>query len=97
MTYSKEEKAMWLEDWAKSGKGAWTYAKENGLIPQTFVTWTKKKEKEATEFVEIKPKSKLKFQASEILIEKGDIKIHLPYGMSGNELSSIIESLRVVL
>jgi len=27
MHYSKEEKAKWLEDWRKSGKGAWAYAK----------------------------------------------------------------------
>ena len=39
--YSKEEKTMWLEDWKQSGKGAWLYAKENGLVPQTFVNWTK--------------------------------------------------------
>ena len=97
MTYSKEEKTMWLEDWQKSGKGAWAYAKENGLIPQTFVTWTKKEQKEKTEFVEIKTKIKQKLQTSEILIEKGDIKIHLPFGMSSNELSSIIECIRAAL
>ncbi|MCL1836422.1 MAG: hypothetical protein FWG46_02610 [Treponema sp.] len=33
MRYSKEEKAMWLEDWWQSGKSAWVYAKENGLNP----------------------------------------------------------------
>jgi len=43
MKFSEEEKAMWLEDWRRSGKKAWTYAKENGLIPQTFVGWTKAK------------------------------------------------------
>jgi hypothetical protein len=43
MKFSEEEKAMWLEDWRKSGKGAWAYAKENGLIPQTFVGWAKAK------------------------------------------------------
>ena len=42
MNFSTEEKAMWLEDWRRSGKKAWSYAKENGLTPQTFVTWTKK-------------------------------------------------------
>jgi len=94
MTYSKEEKAMWLEDWAKSGKGAWTYAKENGLIPQTFVTWTKKIEKEKSGFVEIKPKSKTQERLSVILIEKGDIKIHLPFGMPSVDINTVIESLR---
>ncbi|MCL2760013.1 MAG: hypothetical protein FWD22_07355 [Treponema sp.] len=97
MTYSKEEKAMWLEDWQKSGKGAWTYAKENGLIPQTFVTWTKKEQKAKTGFVEIQTKFKPKLQTSEILIEKGDIRIHLPFGSGINELSSIIECLQAAL
>jgi len=41
MKYSKEEKAMWLENWRQSGKSAWVYAKENGLAPQTFTNWTK--------------------------------------------------------
>ena len=41
MQYSKEEKAKWLEDWRKSGKGAWAYAKANSLNPQTFTKWTK--------------------------------------------------------
>jgi hypothetical protein len=26
MQFSKEEKAMWLEDWRQSGKSAWAYA-----------------------------------------------------------------------
>jgi len=95
MTYSKEEKAMWLDDWLQSGKGAWTYARENGIIPQTFVTWTKKFAKEKSGFVEIKQEKKSKLNASGICIEKGDLKIHLPFGISSNDLSTIIESLRV--
>ena len=38
MRYSKEEKAMWVEDWRQSGKNATAYAKENGLVAWTFVT-----------------------------------------------------------
>ena len=94
MTYRKEEKAMWLEDWQQSGKSAWTYARENGLIPQTFVTWTKKVTKEKSGFIEIKPEQKPKLNTSGILIEKGDIRIHLPFGISSNDLSTVIESLR---
>jgi len=94
MTYSKEEKAMWLEDWRQSGKSAWAYAKENGLIPQTFATWTKKVAKEKSGFVEIRQEQKQKLKTPGILIEKGDIKIHLPCGISGNDLNTIIESLR---
>jgi len=95
MTYSKEEKAMWLEDWRQSGKSAWTYAKENGLIPQTFVTWAKKFAKEKSGFVEIKQERKPRLNAPGIVIEKGDLKIHLPFGISGKDLSAIIENLEL--
>ena len=97
MTYSKEEKAMWLDDWKKSGKRAWTYARENGLIPQTFVTWTKRELKEKSGFVELKPKMKPQLQISGILIEMGDIKIHLPFGINCNDLSEIIGCLRAAI
>ena len=97
MTYSKEEKAMWLEDWRQSGKGAWTYAKENGLIPQTFTTWTKRLKEKPAGFVEIKPKIKPQLQQSEILIEKEDLRIHLPAGMNAGDIILIIESLRAAV
>jgi len=38
MQYSKEEKAMWLEDWRQSGKTAWAYAKENGQLGSEILT-----------------------------------------------------------
>ena len=93
--YSKEEKNMWLEDWKQSGKGAWLYAKENGLVPQTFVNWTKRGEKESKEsFVEV---TGAMFQTSgrtgEILIEKGDMRIHIPLEPVLNELHAVISRL----
>ena len=97
MTYSKEEKTMWLEDWKKSGKGAWLYAKENGLIPQTFVGWTKKEINTKQDFVEIHPRAASLFQLSQITIEKGDIKIHLPVNARINDIRTIIESLRAAI
>jgi transposase-like protein len=77
--FSKEEKAMWLEDWQRSGKSAWPYARENGLNPQTFVNWTKPKKKIKHPFVEV-PRRMLQssYQGQEILIEKGELKIHIP-------------------
>jgi len=72
MTYSKEEKAMWLEDWRRSGKSAWSYAKGNGLIPQTFSKWIKNIEDGKSGFVEIEQERKPKLNLSGILIEKGD-------------------------
>ena len=53
MKFSTEEKAMWLEDWKKSGKSAWAYAKENGITPQTFCRWMKNETKRTSGFVEI--------------------------------------------
>ena len=97
MSYSNEEKSMWIEDWQKSGKKAWTYAKENGLIPQTFSKWIKMGIKPRQDFVEIHPKRTTLFQTPQILIEKGDIKIHLPSGVTSNDLRTIIESLSAVI
>ena len=94
MKYSKEEKAMWLEDWERSGKGAWVYAKENGLIPQTFFGWTRKRRKTTNDFVEIKAKSTIILPAAMMLIEKGDIKIQIPLGANNSEVEAVIRSLR---
>jgi len=92
--YSEEEKGMWLEDWKGSGKSAWVYAKENGLNPQTFVKWTKEGPNVPEKFVEVKamvlgPEE----YAPEILIEKGDVKIHIPLRINRQELRAVIEGL----
>ena len=95
MHYSNEEKAMWLEDWQQSGKNAWAYAKENGFVPQTFTRWTRQKEKEAKQtFVEV-PKKVLQSASlkQEILIEKGDMRIHIPLEPVLGELHNVIAKL----
>ena len=82
MSFSKEEKALWLEDWKQSGKSAWAYAKENGLCPQTFVKWTKPKTENASSFVEVPAVILPPVQfTQEILIEKGNVKIHIPLSL----------------
>jgi len=94
MKFSEEEKAMWLEDWRKSGKKAWTYAKENGLIPQTFVGWTKTKTGNKPCFVEVPVPAIPGTQCDpEILIEKGEVKIHIPLISGSRELRAVIEWL----
>ena len=95
MTYSKEEKAQWIANWRKSGKKTWTYAKENGLAPQTLINWIKKEEKQKRGFVEIH--QPLHGQGKEVLVEKGDVKIHIPLGMGSHELHTIMEGLGVAL
>ena len=105
MQFSEEERGMWLEDWQQSGRSAWAYAKENGLNPQTFIRWTRTEPK-----AKIRPgERKMSFaevpsqivpspqQVTEILIEKGDVKIHIPLVMGRNELRAVMEGLGGVL
>ena len=96
--YSVEEKAMWLEDREQSGKSAWSYAKSNGLNPQTFVNWTKVKREAEPCFVEVfrqipAPIMPSVQPAAEILIEKGDVKIHIPINLGRGELRAVLEGL----
>ena len=94
MKFSEEEKALWLKDWRQSGKKAWTYAKENGLIPQTFVKWIKTGTEEKPCFVEVPaPVMAGRQSEPEILIEKGEVKIHIPLISGSMELRSVIEWL----
>jgi len=98
MKFNEKEKAMWLEDWRQSGKSAWAYAKGNGLIPQTFAKWTKAQEKTEQRFVEVPVSIKAPLQQSpQILIEKGDIKIHIPLLAGREELRAVMEGLGGVL
>jgi len=98
MQYSKEEKAMWLEDWRQSGKTAWAYAKENGLVPQTFTSWTKTRNKNKQPLVEVPVKMlQSTRRTEEILMEKGEVKIHIPLTADNDELQTIIVKLAAAL
>jgi len=94
MNYSSEEKAMWLEDWSQSGMSAWSYAKANGLNPQTFARWAKGGKEKDQFFVEVParlmPPAR---QACQITIEKGDVKIHIPLSDGCHELRAVMEAL----
>ena len=94
MQYSEEEKEMWLEDWRQSGKPARAYAKANGLNQQTFERWTKTGTEEKPCFVEVEaPVTAGRQSEPEILIEKGEVKIHIPLISGSRELRSVIEWL----
>lgn len=95
MRISDEEKTLWVEDWKGSGKSAWAYAKENGLNPQTFVKWTKSADEKQTDFVEVVPP--MMPYMPEILIEKGDVKIHIPLALNRGELRAVMEGLGCTL
>jgi len=98
MPYSNEEKMMWLEDWKQSGKSAWAYAKENGLNPQTFVRWIKPKTESKACFVEVPVQVMSSFQGvQKILIEKGDVKIHIPLSLSNNELHAVMAGIGSII
>jgi transposase-like protein len=88
--YSGEEKAKNLENWRGSGKRAWAYAKENGINPQAFTKWIKRKE--ASGFVELRPAlTETAAARKEIVIEKGDIKIRLPPDWCAQKLCTVLE------
>ena len=99
MRYSEEEKAMWLEDWRVSGKGAYAYAKENGLIPWTFIRWTKEEVVNQNQqgFVEVPVQVMPSQQVLEVVIEKGELKIHIPAILSAAQIQNVIEGLRKAL
>ena len=100
MRFSKDEKRLWLEDWQQSGKSAWSYAKANGFNPQTFTNWTKAKKTEITKpcFVEVPLQAIMPAKnIPEILIEKGDVLIHIPLSAGCNELRAVMEGLGRIL
>ena len=93
----KDEKEMWLQDWIESGKNPKVYAKENGLNPQTFVNWTKSGIETKSCFVEVPTQMLQQKLKPEILIEKGDFKIHIPLLIGYSELKTVMEGLGIVL
>jgi transposase-like protein len=94
MHYSAEEKAELLENWRLSGKTISAYVKEKGLVRWTFTKWIKAERDSKSGFVEVpvhvlKPVPRL----PEILIEKGDIRIHIPLGMDHRGLQAVMKGL----
>ena len=93
MRYSKEEKTALLENWRKSGKSINAYVKEKGLVRWTFFRWIKEEQNSKSGFVEV-PTKVISFECQrELLIEKGEIKIHVPLTINDEELRTIITVL----
>jgi hypothetical protein len=88
--YSTEEKTARLEQWKASGKSTWEYARENGIKGQTFSKWVKKQEGSGKRFVELRAAG-IACGPGGIVVEKGAIKVHLPFGMSGKEIRTVME------
>jgi hypothetical protein len=87
-----EEKAKWLESWKASGKGAWEYAREIGVKGQTFTKWVKKQKGGGKQFVELKGAGTA-CGSGEIIIEKGELTVRLPFGISGKEIRAVMEGI----
>ena len=93
--FSNEERSRILEDWKQSGKTMWSYAKEKGIIPQTFTRWVKLAKESKQIFVEVQAqKSQYVLQQQEILIEKGELKIHVPLSVWKEHSSIIFNGLK---
>jgi transposase-like protein len=91
--YSEEEKEMWVEDWKESGMSLAAYARSNELNGQSLRNWTKEKRGQHN-FVEITPAVERSIASMpEILIEKGDVRIHIPIAIDRNDLRTVIQSL----
>jgi transposase-like protein len=73
------------------------YARANGISPQTFTKWVKKA-KGQPGFVEINKRAAgrgVRAARGEIMIEKGEVKIHLPLNARPPELRAVLEGLGV--
>jgi transposase-like protein len=102
MQYSKEEKARLLEDWKQSGKSISAYVRENGLVRWTFTKWIKAEREAQQCFVEVPryapvPAMQAGLQGPEILIENGNIKIHIPLAIGSSGLRMVMEGMGVTL
>ena len=98
MQYSTEEKAQLLSNWEKSGKSISAYVKEQGLVRWTFTRWLKEARETAIDpgFVEVTAQHiRGLHEMPEILIEKREIKVHIPLAAGCNELRTVLEWLGV--
>jgi transposase-like protein len=105
--YSGEEKAWLVEEWEKSGKSKRAFAKELGLNVQTFTNWTRKGTA-GQGFVELAGEPEQNegnigtalvaageaLISREIVVERGEIKIRLPAGVTRTELALAVQALR---
>jgi hypothetical protein len=77
---------MWVDDWKGSGQSLSAYAKANGINFQRLKKWTEVPEAKR-DFIEISsPIQERPECMPEILIEKGEIRIHLPLAINRNDL-----------
>jgi hypothetical protein len=94
MHYSKDEKAALLEGWRHSGKSISAYVNEKGLVRWTFTKWIKAERDLKSRLVEVPARVvKTALRMPEILVERGDVRIHIPSGIGCDELRAVMEGL----
>ena len=97
--YSEEDKKWLVQEWEKSGKSKWAFAKELGLNYQALNKWTRKPVP-SSGFVEVSKKLEdiaepLLKTVSGMVVEQGSIRVHLPAGVTRNDLVLVVQALRV--
>ena len=94
--YTKAERQEHVERWKKGALSKAAYAKSVGINETTFYTWAKGAASEGQGFVEISAQIKQE-QAHRILIEKGDVKIHVPLSVWAESFAVIMEGLKAAI
>ncbi len=96
--YSDSERQVFLQEWKKSGKSIQKYCRENNIRPTTFYGWTKSRKgtlKKESQFIEIKSAAVLTHSRN-IILEKNDLKIHIPSDMTMNDLKPLFKILGII-
>ena len=98
MQYSAEEKARLLKRWKRSGQSISAYVREQGLVRWTFTKWLKADREGKPRFVEVAAEAiRPTEHKAEIVVEKGDIKIHIPLAIGSGGLRAVTEWLGATL
>jgi transposase-like protein len=97
--YGEEEKAWLVEEWKASGKSKWAFAGELGLCYQTFSKWTQERAI-GQNFVEVGAKVEEERPARgdrtgyALVVQQGNILVHLPAGITAKDLAVVVQGLR---
>ena len=91
-SFSKAERLKHVENWESGTLSKAAYAKTAGLHPTTFYTWIRKAPTGKKEFVEIKQNA-FNGGSQNVVIEKGNITVHVPLTAGLKELQTILGAL----
>jgi transposase-like protein len=94
-TLKPDEKKALITEWRGTGKTAAEYCRIKGIKPTTFYGWIKNEKKNKLQkFVEIS-KTLEPVKKDEIILEKGDVKIHIPVSLIESELKQILKAFNI--